>query len=76
MPDEDLIKRLVQAVREDGDGMTVGELAEALGRSRPTVAKYLEICEARKLVTSTMIASARFVTMPRGVIRRGPGVER
>lgn len=68
------MKRLVQTVKDDGDGMTIQELADALGKSRPTISKYLEICEARKLVSSTMIATARFVTLPRGVVRRGPGM--
>lgn len=75
MADEKLIQRIVKAVRDDADGMSITELAQALGISRPTAAKYVEIGEARKLLESVYIASGRYVTIRGGIVRRRSGAD-
>lgn len=74
--DEELIQRLVRVVKEAGDGLNVGDLASRLDVSRPTASKYLEICESRKLVESTWLATARYVTVRGGAVRRRAGDDR
>lgn len=76
MADEDLVQQMIRVIREAGDGVAVGELASRLKVSRPTASKYLEICEARKLVESTWIATGRYVTLRGGTVRRKAGESR
>lgn len=68
-----MVERMVKVVREAGDGLRVQDLAARLAISRPTASKYLEICEARKLVESTRIATARFVVPRGGTVKRRAG---
>ena len=69
MADPAMQAELVALVRRNRRPLTIGEIAMQWGVSRPTAAKYVDICEAAGLLRSTWFATARQVTAKGGRIR-------
>jgi response regulator of citrate/malate metabolism len=61
--DSALIQRIVKVLEAAGEPLMIGEVARRAGISRPTASKYVEICEALRLVESERYATARRVSL-------------
>lgn len=61
--DQQMVNRVLEVLRSAEEPLMIGQIAERMGVSRPTAAKYVDVCEAAKLVHSTWYATARQVSL-------------
>lgn len=65
---------LLDLLRRAQKPLMIREIAEGIHVSRPTAAKYVDICEAARLVKSEWYATARQVSLVHG--RGGQGARK
>ena len=57
---EEIVDEILSFLKQKDFGASTSEISKHTGRNRVTVSKYLEVMQASSIVTSKVIAQARF----------------